>query len=317
MVAFGSTTENLEAFAMQSITAMISTRFITQMLLFVFLAMALKGNALAVEIEPGVQYKGKTTIEAPEYGTSFVLPSGWSGILPKGGEFFIMKNQSFEGYVFAGIDQMTIEEARQAMSQEINLGDGIVFHPKSKIKRKESTLSAEYSVSGTKDSLVGQVTTIVGKYGWGISFISASSRQDFEKLLKAVEKMNLSLSLVQPKTSSLSSPEKSSSPWNEHLSGRKLSHFVTRSGYTEEDYIWLCASSRFFKSAQSGGFGGGASGAFQSDNAGFWSVSGGIDAGTLVLTYNDGSTARYTLSFEGTKLYLDGKRYFREAANCG
>jgi hypothetical protein len=286
------------------------------MILFVFLAIALTGNALAVEIEPGVQYKGKTTLEAPEYGTSFILPSGWSGILPKGGELFIMKNQNFEGYVFAGIDQMTIKEAGDAMSQEIDLGDGIVFHPRSQVKRKESTLSAEYSVSGTEDSLVGQVTTIVGKYGWGVSFISASSSQDFAKLLKVVEKMSWSLSLVQPKGSAISSPEKSSSPWNEHLSGRKLSHFFTSSGYTEEDYIWLCASGRFFKSAQSGGFGGGASGAFQSGNAGFWSTSGGIDAGTLVLTYNDGSIARYTLTFEGTKLYLDGKRYFREGANC-
>jgi hypothetical protein len=291
-------------------------RFITPKIVFIILVMVLVGNALAVEIEEGVEYKGKITVVSQEYGTSFELPTGWNGILPKDGEFFVMKSQSFEGYVFAGIDQMTIEEAIDAMGQDIDLGDGVVFHPSSQVKRSGSTLSAEYSVSGPQDSLVGYVTTIVGKYGLGISFISVSSPENTAKLLKAVEKIKRSLSLFKPKETSPSSPEKSSGSWNEQLSGRKLSHFVTRSGYTEEDYIWLCLSGRFFKSRQSGGFGGGASGAFQSENAGVWSVSGGVNAGTLVLTYNDGSTARYTLTLEGTKLYLDGKRYFREDTNC-
>lgn len=80
-------------------------------------------TVLAIKVQPNVQYTGETTLEFPEYGVSFVLPSGWVGILPIGGEFFIMKSQGFEGYIFAGIREMTITEAKQTMSKEIALED--------------------------------------------------------------------------------------------------------------------------------------------------------------------------------------------------
>ena len=291
-------------------------KIVTKLLLSSLLLIIYCANALALEIEVGKLYKGETTIASSEHGVSFLMPSGWSGVLPKGGAFFIMESQNYEGNVFVGIDQMTIEGAKETMSKTIDLGDGIAFHPRGEVIQNGSMLSGEYSVSGSQKSLAGQITTIIGKHLWGISFISASALQNTKKIRMDVAKMTDSLSLVQPKATTITPQGKNSSPWNEHLSGRKLSHFFTRSGYTEEDYIWLCANGRFFKSAQSGGFGGGTSGAFQSRNAGIWSTTGDLNGGTLLLTYNNDATARYALTHEGTKLYLDGKRYFREAANC-
>ena len=64
----------------------------------------------------------------------------------------------------------------------------------------------------------------------------------------------------------------------------------------EQDYFWLCPGGRFFRSFNSGGFGGGASGAFESGNGGVWRVSGSLDGGELLLTFNDSSTARYRLT---------------------
>ena len=128
--------------------------------------------------------------------------------------------------------------------------------------------------------------------------------------------MSKSVSLEAPPSAPTATAKKSSGPWLEELSGRKLSYFYTATGYTEEDYIWLCPNGSFYKSGSSGGFGGGASGAFQSKNAGRWTVSGGVQRGTLVLAYNDGSTARYSVTRDGNKLFLDDKRYFRETSDC-
>ncbi len=177
-------------------------------------------------------------------------------------------------------------------------------------------LSGSYTVSGADPPLVGLVTTVVGKHGWGISFLGASSAESAARLAKEVEGMRRSLTLKRPKRSRPAPSAKGGSPWTEHISGRKLSYLFTRSGYTEEDYLWLCPDGRFLKSAQGGGFGGGASGAFASSNAGRWSVAGALQSGTLVLTFNDSSVARHTLTHEGTKLFLDGKRYYRETADC-
>ena len=267
-------------------------------------------------VRPGVQYQGEAQLEFPDYGASILLPAGWAAVLPKDGDVLLMRSQTFEAYVFATIGEMTMQGAQGAMSQAIAVGNGVVFHPKGQVQIKDSILTADYSVSGSRTPLLGQVTTVVGESGRGVSFMAGSGPQDAERLRTALSKISASLSLVQPKPKSSDSQAKETGSWMEQLSGRKLSRFFTRSGYTEEEYIWLCPEGLFFRSSQSGGFGGGASGAFQVENAGTWTVSGSLDASALLLTYNDGSTTQYSLTHEGTKLFLDGKRYFRETIDC-
>jgi hypothetical protein len=268
------------------------------------------------EIKADVEYRGETTLQSTSYGISFLLPLGWSGIYPSNSDFFIMKSSLFEGYIFVMADQMTVDEAKQIMNQPIDLGDGIIFHPKDKVHIQKSNLEAEYNVSGSQNPLKGLIKTIVGPYKWGISFIAASAPDNSSTLQMTLSKIVSSLKFTDPQPHKSNRSIDQNNPWFEQLNGRKLSHFYTATGYTEEDYIWLCASGYFYKSFNSGGFGGGASGAFQSKNGGHWSVSGSLQQGILLLTYNDGRTARYTLTQEGTKLFLDGKRYFRENANC-
>ena len=165
-----------------------------------------------------------------------------------------------------------MQGAQGAMSQAIAVGNGVVFHPKGQVQIKDSILTADYSVSGSRTPLLGQVTTVVGESGRGVSFMAGSGPQDAERLRSALSKISASLSLVQPKPKSSDSQARETGSWMEQLSGRKLSRFFTRSGYTEEEYIWLCPEGLFFRSSQSGGFGGGASGAFQAENAGTWTV---------------------------------------------
>ncbi len=267
-------------------------------------------------VQPDVQYQGETKLEFPDYGASIVIPAGWAAVLPKDGNVLLMRSKNFEAYIFATIEEMTVQGAQSAMSRAIGVGNGIVFHPKGQVRLKDSVLTADYSVIGSQSPLVGQVTTVVGKSGRAVSFMAASGPQDAERLGAGLSKISGSLSLGQPEPKPSDSQAKGTDSWMDRLSGRKLSRFFTRSGYTEEEYIWLCPEGLFFKSSKSGGFGGGASGAFQAENAGKWMASGSPEAGTLLLTYNDGSTTRYRLTHEGTKLFLDGKRYFRETIDC-
>lgn len=285
-------------------------------LVVVALLLVPASGAVAVELSPGVEYTGEVTLESAQHGVSFVLPAGWIGVLPPDGEYFVMRSQAFEAYILAGIEQMTIAEARRKMSQPIDVGDGVVLHPRGQVRARGSVLNAEYTIDGSSIPLVGRVRAVVGDHGWGAYFIAASGPPDAARLDVVIEGLSRSLTLRAPRVASPPSPAASRGPWLAELDGRKLSHFFTRSGYTEEDYFWLCPGGRFFRSFNSGGFGGGASGAFKSGNGGVWQVSGSLDGGELLLTYNDGSTARYRLTHEGTKLFLDGKRYFREAASC-
>ena len=197
-------------------------------------------EAAAEIVQPGVQYKGEAKLEFPDYGASMVLPAGWVAVLPKDGNDLLMRSEVFEAYIFATIEEMTVEGAQSAMTEAISVGNGIVFHLKGQVKLKDSVLTADYSVSGSRSPLVGQVTAVVGKSGRGVSFMAASGPQDAPKLRAALGRISGSLSLLRPKSESIDSQAKGASPWAEHLSGHKLSRFFTRSGYTEEEYIWLC-----------------------------------------------------------------------------
>ncbi len=277
---------------------------------------ALPSRAPAQEVQPGIRYTGETTLRFPEYRASLLLPAGWMAILPEGSAFLVMRSDNLNAYIFVGVDSMTVEQARSTMSNAIDMGGGVVLHPEGAVVFKDSVLSADYSISGSSGPLVGHVTTMLGAGGWGVSFIATGPPESAGELKSVVGIVSGSVSIEPPASADVVYGTAGSGPWMEYLNGRKLSHFFTRTGYTEEDYIWLCPDGRFFKSSKSGGFGGGASGAFQSRNAGVWTVSGPLEGGTLVLTYNDGSYSRYAVTHEGTKLFLEGKRYFRETADC-
>lgn len=292
---------------------MMIRRFLSVM----FLA-AWPGAALAqgVDIEPGVQYRGETTLRALEYGVSFVLPAEWAGVLPPDAEMFVMQGLTFEAYILAGIEEMTLAEAQGLMAEEIDVGDGIVLHPAGAVTTDGSLLVADYSVTGAANPLIGQVVTIIGDHGFGIYFVAATEPDNRERLREAVTRISASVKLTDPVPAATEPEAGDVGGWEQQLRGKKLSYFYTRTGYTEEDYLWLCADGRFYRSANSGGFGGGASGAFASQYGGRWQATGDAAGGTLRLAYNDGSTASYALSIEEEKLYLDGSRYFREVTDC-
>lgn len=290
-------------------------------------ATATASTTAAVDVQPGTRYEGEVRLDFLDLGASFVLPAGWAGALPAAGGYFVMEGQSFPGYTFAVMEETSVEEAQSLMGDAIDLGGGIVLRPTGAVAVEGTLLTASYAVSGAARASVGEIRAIVGEHGWGVAFIGTCPAESLSALSEVLDAMSRSLVLgplpelssaasVRPAAPRAGDGAASGGPWFGELSGYKLSHFYTRTGYTEEDYIWLCSDGRFYKSFHSGGFGGGASGAFESKDGGQWMASGPMEGGTLALAFNDGSVSRYALTREGTKLFLDGKRYFRETGGC-
>jgi len=107
--------------------------------------------------------------------------------------------------------------------------------------------------------------------------------------------------------------------WLGYLKGKHIVRFFTASGYTEEQHIWLCSNGNYVRRFDSGGFGGGASGAFQGNYDGSWTATGEGENGKLVLKSPDGESV-YDLRWDYHKnhLYVDGKRWLHDENNvCG
>jgi len=97
-------------------------------------------------------------------------------------------------------------------------------------------------------------------------------------------------------------------------------------GYSSERRIDLCAQGYFADSSSSDMSisGSGVSGysASNDEGSGTWEIKLGRDGNfALILNYNNGESAVYSMSYEDSKFYLDGTRYFvtsegEYAPNC-
>ncbi len=118
---------------------------------------------------------------------------------------------------------------------------------------------------------------------------------------------NLPVPAPRPTKPIQENPQLTSNTWLEHLRGHKLTHIFTRNGYLQKNIIWLCPGGYFYSHLELVG----ASDAEISKIEGRWSLSGSLNRTTLLL-----DDTNYTLTFDGTKLFLNGKRYFRNKFNA-
>ncbi|WP_440903891.1 hypothetical protein ACMZOO_13730 [Catenovulum sp. SX2] len=271
------------------------------------------GSLSAQTLQVGKLYNGPIKLSVADINATFSVPEQWQGILPQNSEVFVMQSTvSASQNVLLIAQQTDLNNLKQQMSESIDFGDGFVLVPKGQVTVIDNTqIKASYSVAQSDDKFA-LVISVVGEAGWAISAVGIATNQDKSALEQTTRQIASSIVFESVQAAPLQH-----NAWYPHLSNRKLTYFYTSSGYTEEQYIWLCGNNTFYKSFNSGGFGGGASGALASKDGGQWRTSGNLNSGTLELYFNDGRISQYTLTHEGdTKLFLDGKRWFREAINC-
>lgn len=271
---------------------------------------ALVPGPVAAQIEPGRVYSGGEQVSDPSLGLTLTLPIGWKGVLAPNGAAFVMESDVGGGYMFVTGDRMTEADARAQLSGPVDLGDGIVLTPSGEV-REISTghLSGRFAVRGAPSELESIVDVRLTADGLGVAFILLTPPSMADEHTESMRELALSLG-VQETTAQVAA---GNDEWEPYLRGRYLARYYTTSGYTESTEIWLCSDGTFYFNDQAGGFGGGASGAFQTLDRGRWSASGAGAAGTLVLEWTSGERSRWSLEYdyEQDHLYMNGDRWLR------
>lgn len=269
------------------------------------------------QIEPGRIYTAGERVEDPSSGLALTLPQGWRGALAPDGSAFVMEADAGDGYLFVVGEPTSEAEVRSELASPIDLGDGIVLRPAGSIREISSGhLSAEFDVGGAPSELDGVVDVRLTETGLGVAFILLTPPAAADDNVMAMRELALSLGVTEPATNpSAASAEGGNDEWEPYLRGRYLARFYTGSGYTEKTELWLCTDGTFYFDDQGGGFGGGASGAFQSRGDGRWTATGAGRSGTLELQWADGSRSSWALEYDARQdhLYLNGDRWLRGA----
>lgn len=274
----------------------------------VLLGAAAVGDATA-QIEAGRIYNGGERISEPSNGLSLILPNGWRGALSPDGTVFMMESLEGGGVMIVRGDQMGEDLARSELAAPVQLGGGIVLNPSGEIEEiGPGHLTSRFTVTGTPTEMVSNVDVRLTDTGLGVAFVLLSPTAAESDQLGAMREFALSLGVEAVPVQQGGSDE-----WEPYLRGRYLAKYFTRSGYTESTELWLCPNGDFYFNSQVGGFGGGASGAFQDLASGRWRAEGSGNRGQLFLDWADGSTSQWLLEYDpaNDRLFVDGARWLR------
>lgn len=279
--------------------------------------------AQAVEITPGTVYEAGTELTSSEAGVTLTVPSGWRAALPPGSEALLMERVAGGSMIFVAAQETTEQAMLLEMSQDVDMGDGLVLVPTALPSREGGVLQGEYRLTGSSLSGLGAAFARVGPAGVGVLLLALDTGTD-RGGRDAARTIARGVAFAKPKTTEAPAPTPSgagaqsargegANAWQDYMRGRYVARFYSGSQYHEKEELWLCSDGTFRRSGDSGGWGGGASGAFASSGGGTWTASGqqpGV--GELRLQFSDG-VGTYALSLEGGKLYLDGTQWLRGA----
>ena len=267
------------------------------------------------QIQPGRTYAGGEVISDPELGLRLTLPRGWRGLLAPDGSSFRLSPDSGTGYIVVLAEEMTEAEARRQMANPIDLGDGVVLRPQGAISEVASGhFSATYTVSGAPSRLDGSIDVRLARGGLGVAFILLSPPDASEAHRIIMREFAFSLGLAAtPARPAPESAQSGNDAWEPFLRGLYMARYFTRTGYTDSTELWLCSDGTFRYRSLGGGFGGGASGAFQGTANGRWTATGVGKTGSLVLESSAGSRMTLALSYdyELNRVMVNGERWLR------
>lgn len=274
-------------------------------------------TATGAQIQPGRIYNGGEDISDPESGLKLTLPNGWRGRLAPDGGSFIMESDAGGGYMVVIADLLTEAEARQQMTEPVDLGDGVVLTLDGEVQAVASGhLAANYSVAGPSTPFTGTVEVRLTQSGLGVAFVLLSPPNVAQSHREVLREFAFSLGVGAPAAQApgaTSAGGGGSDAWEPYLRGLYVARYFTGSSYTESTELWLCSDGSFFYNSQGGGFGGGASGAVQGLGQGRWSATGAGATGSLILDWSGGSrtTLDLTYDYEQNRMYVNGDRWLR------
>lgn len=271
----------------------------------------------AVEVEPDRIYPAGSRLEAAELGVAFTIPVGWRGAWPSGSEAFVLQPETDPGvYILALGEEATSADLESMMAAPIDLGEGLSLHPTAAVSARGRALAGRYEVRGAPGPLAAYAEAMAGSHGIAVAYVLIAAPDSLRTHEPAVAALVASTVLGAPAAAPPAAPASgaaagASDRWEDYLRGKYIVRYHTATGYTDEEHLWLCSDGSFRRRSAAGGFGGGASGAFQGDSTGRWTATGAGEDGALTLRYPDGSEGRYELRWDygENHLYVDGKRW--------
>jgi hypothetical protein len=285
----------------------------------------------AAELAPGQTYAGGTRVEVPRLGVSFAIPAGWSGQTGQDPQSHavVLGSGAIEGVGLASIQYgVTVADLVTALSEAQDLGAGIVLEPTGAPITQGSRIVMRYE----NERYVGRALAVVGPAQDGVLFFFAGPRKNERAYVALLDELAASTHVSEPAGTTAAPTVPATLPgpgqdWATLLGGQALHYFSSYNsgggagGTAAHRILHLCANGRF-------AYGGdslvtmnvpGASGSSGGRDSfeGRWSLESPTrTTAVLVLDVDGGRQLRWEVRYDGTKTFLNGRRWLREPSKA-
>lgn len=287
---------------------MIKSKFFIQVL-WVCLAPALYGQA---NLRPSKQYVAGEALYAAGIGAKSVVPPGWSGVLPRDSEIFLLlPEDGANGEIYvAGDDRLSEEDLKESLRKGLPLGNGNTLKSEGKIFKRGASLATMLMLTEKTSDAKGYLEVRCGPYGKCLTAVLLGSPQGFERMQTALYHFMDSLTWVVPNREA----DYSDFNWHEFLAGKHLLNYDYVPHAKAENDIWLCPDGTFTTKLKRSGLLKDQAKQYKGTQKGTWQTTSAGATGILTLTYEKRPPLEVKLEIKDDRIYLNGKRHFAMAA---
>ena len=263
-------------------------------------------------------------IDYKQLGLSFEVPEGWSGQEAEMG--YLMASNTIPGILLLlphdqAYSLAQIKEQAQAGLNEANGTNLQLAGPLANLGK--GVIGGEFTGTLEWQPAKAFIIGMHNPYGLGMTIIAITTTEQYNTNYAGYAKaVKNSIQFSKPES------KEDIGEWKDFMKNVKLTFMesyssssagvdgMTGGGYSMRKEIDLCGKGYFIYYGSSNiSTGSDNSSLYSNDKTngnGSWDVVVGLDGNpTLVLTFNNGETASFSLSYQDAKLYLNGTRYFR------
>lgn len=175
-------------------------KFRQLLLLFTFISIQSFGQE---RLRPALCYDEGEVIFAPLFGMKSKVPKGWTGVLPRDTEVFLLMPNSGDGEIYVMGDSVNYEIMKQRWIEGLDLGNGNTLLSDGNIYKRGDGIA---SVAILKNKTTGSKAFIearCSKYDRCVGGLLVISPQHYEEQKKSLEEFMNNIMFEEPSTVSI------------------------------------------------------------------------------------------------------------------
>lgn len=287
-----------------------NARIMVRILLVLLLFIAVPASAQSSKrLQPGKMYEPGEALYAPRLGFKTAVPAGWTGVLPRESEVFLLTSLTSPAEIFVmGRTEGDLNSMKKSWDEGFDMDDNIRLKAKGSII-KDGTLSAEAVAVGSyiNKSMRAYAVARCGEQGPCVTSLAVMPAQQFDEVKKVVDAFMAAATFEAP---SLASPN-ADLVWKDFLAGHMVTTYAFLEQGSKESTIHLCADGKFTAKVTKKGILKNQNPAYKGKMTGRWTAEGVGERALLKLVFDKGlPELTVELTIKEEKVFAGGERYF-------